>query len=378
MIYKRNGKYTVRIDLEPNIEGKRRRRSLGTFPTKRAAEKAEREALSAKDRGIDLAAGTLTVAELTRRFLHDRESRCTRTTMRNYRMLAENYILPHLGTTPVARVKPAHIVEWKSTLRSRGGRNGKPLGLTAVHAFRFASTIWEWGIRLGLAQVNPLRAVDSPKVPRREVKAQSAENITRLLSTADATRWGPFVRLALATSARRGELCGLEWGDVDFDARTLRIERSLTEPHDGAELKSPKNERTRTIDLSPAAIDALERQRLRQAEDRFRAEDAYYEDPRRPIFTDEGGRRVMPRHATEAFEAIRKRAGIAGTLHGLRHTAASYLLANSLADLKTVQELLGHADPTTTLRVYSHVMPHMQRAAVDRLGALLDPKKDAQ
>jgi integrase len=377
MIYKRgkdkNGRdrYAVRIDLEPDITGKRRRISLGTFSGKKPAEKAERDALHDKDRGIDLAAGTGTVAEMVRRFLQDRETRCTRTTMRNYNMLARRYILPHLGAKVVAKVKAVHITEWKSTLRTHGGHNGKPLGLTAVHAFRCARTIWEWGIKQGHAQVNPLRAVDSPKVPRRDAKVYSAEQIGRLLLAADATRWGPFIRLALATGARRGELCGLEWGDVDFAGRTLRIERSLTEPHDGGELKSPKNERTRTIDLSPAAIDALERQRLRAAEDRFRTEAAYCDDSRRPVFTDEIGRRVMPRHATEAFEMIRKRAEVKGTLHGLRHAAASYLLGSG-TDLRTVQELLGHADPTTTLRVYAHVMPRAHRTAVDRLGTLLN------
>jgi integrase len=352
-------------------EDARRRVPLGTFATKKDAERAERDALSARDRGLDITAGNLTVDEMIRRFLVDRASRCTPVTIRAYRELCDRYISRHLGSMIVAKVRPAHIAEWKATLLTKGGHKGGPLKSAATHAFALANTIWEWAIKIELAQVNPLRAVDAPRIARTEAKALSVDEIATLLAAADPTREGPFVRMALATGARRGELCGLEWRDVDLETRAVRIERSVTEPRDGSELKGTKTGKSRTVGLSTMAVEALKTQRFQQSEDQLKAGDVYEMDERRPVFTDPLGRRVTPVSMTRAFEKIARVAGLRTKLHALRHTAATLLIGGG-TDVRSVAAILGHADATTTLRVYAHALPEAQTAAIDRLGVVLD------
>ena len=94
-IYKRkSGRYTVVV---AKVEGSTERRSLGTFENRKEAERAEREALTARDRGIDLAPRSATVADVVQRYLRDRKGRCEAKTLQEYENLAKAYILPHLA-----------------------------------------------------------------------------------------------------------------------------------------------------------------------------------------------------------------------------------------------------------------------------------------
>src|SRR5580700_5603467 len=137
-IYRRkSGRYAVLIDLESTATGLRRRKSVGTFRTRKEAESAERKALEARDRGIDLSPKTVTVAELLDRFVADRRAkgRALRTVMR-YDELAKFTIAPHIGGLALAKLSPAHISSWLGTIKERGSAEKKPLSPKSVrHAF---------------------------------------------------------------------------------------------------------------------------------------------------------------------------------------------------------------------------------------------------
>jgi len=142
-------------------------------------------------------------------------------------------------------------VKWISTLRQRGGHNGKPLSAkTCRHAFVLLSTAWRWAIRMQFAATNPLAAVVAPSVPRSKARALAVDEISRVLAAASQTRWGTFVAFAFATGMQRGEMCALEWRDVDLERGTANVERSLCETRDGAALQGTKTGRGRTVLLS--------------------------------------------------------------------------------------------------------------------------------
>jgi hypothetical protein len=109
-VYKRaSGKWLVLIDVDRTETGKRIRKSLGTFSTKKEADRAEREALSARDRGVDLAPRTVKVEAVLNHYLAEREAHCGAKTLERYRELATRNILPTLGSRYVVKLKPAHI-----------------------------------------------------------------------------------------------------------------------------------------------------------------------------------------------------------------------------------------------------------------------------
>jgi integrase len=187
-----------------------------------------------------------------------------------------------------------------------------------------------------------------------------------LPSVCCTTRW-IFVSLALATGARRGELCALSRHDVDFEAQTVTIARSLSQTKNRVELKGTKTGSIRRLALSRLAIDALRRQRAAQAQDKLRARGEYLEDG--AVFATPVGGRVTPMAATKAFVRLAKAALISTTrLHDTRHTAATHLIVGG-TDVRTAAGVLGHATANVTLSIYGHLVADAQRAAINGLGA---------
>jgi len=365
-----------------------RRRSLGAFLTKEDAERAERDALSAKDRGVDLSPRKVTVEQLVERFIADRRSkqRALRTIDR-YEGLAELSMLPHLGSLPIAKLTPAHVSAWLATLQEKGGARvaklnrkpvlrdgkrvveftGKPLSAkTTKHAYALLRSALRWAVRHDLAARNVAEAVDPPTVGRSQAHALAEDDVRRLLVAADEMRWGPFFRVALGTAARRGELCALRWSDVDLDGATMTIARAVVEtsgPKRGARLveKTTKTDRVRIVPLGALALDALRAQRRMQAADRLRVGASFQDSAH--VFQGPLGGGLVPYLATDAFRSLRTRLKIDASLHDLRHTAATWMLAGGI-DVKTVAAVLGHSAASTTLNVYGHVIAGAQAKAV--------------
>ena len=162
-------------------------------------------------------------------------------------------------------------------------------------------------------------------------------------------RWYPLVLCGLRTGMRLGELLGLEWGDIDWRARTIRVSRSYVRGRIG----SPKNHQRRTVDLSPQLRAVL---RLHGAHQRT----AGLKDgvPQPPIlFASDEHTRLDDSNVRKAFTRICARAGLAHrSPHDMRHTYASLLLSAG-APLLYLSAQLGHTNSTITLKTYARWMP---------------------
>jgi integrase len=197
----------------------------------------------------------------------------------------------------------------------------------------------------------------------------------RLVSGAEEVNpdLGCFLRLSATTGARRGELCGLRWRDVDFSAGSLTISTSIVEDSRGiAIVKDTKTHAARRIALDPVSLEALAAHR-RRAESRALAcseqlGETGFVFSQSPI----GERPWVPNDVTKAFAAVRDRLGLDGVrLHDLRHFAATRMLGAGVP-VRTVSGRLGHSNAATTLGVYGHFLEASDRDAAATLGSLLD------
>jgi integrase len=210
-------------------------------------------------------------------------------------------------------------------------------------------------------------AVDAPTAPRSQARAIDEHEAARFFEAADATRWGPFFRLALGTGARRGELLALRWDDVmlpEVGQATLTVRRAFVEGKGkDARLveKGTKTDRVRTIPLGALAIEALRSQWASQTQERRAAGSAYSDSGH--VFQNTLGGPVAPFLATEAFRSVRGRSKVKATLHDLRHTAATWMLAEGV-DVASVARILGHSTPSTTLGIYAHALPAAETRAI--------------
>lgn len=369
-VYKRkSGRWAVRVDVDRAADGHRTRRALGTFTTRKEAERVERDALSAKDRGIDLSPATVSVKVLVDRYVSNRGAlgRGLKT-IEEYQRVADLYIAPHLGSVIVSKLKPASISAWISILLDHGGRKEAPISAKTVrHAYSLLNAALRWGIKMEIVGRNACEAVTPPKPARSSAKALSIDEVTALSAAARGSRWEPFITIALMLGARRGEVLALGSEDVDLDNGRVTIRASLSQTKGRIAIKSTKTDRIRSVPITASTCAAFRKQRAQQAADKLRAGEAYEDDPTRPVFTDEMGNRLSPKAATNAFARLATKASISTTsLHSTRHTTAT-MLVRAGVDLRTVSSIMGHSNASVTLGIYSHLVEGAERVAVDAL-----------
>ena len=184
-----------------------------------------------------------------------------------------------------------------------------------------------------------------------------------------------FYTLALVTGARRGELLGLRWGDIDLDARTLRIAGALLRYGGKQQIASTKTETERTISIPVEVCDLLRSYKAPQAEARLKIGPLWQGDQWGAgglVFAHDDGSPQNEGRYTKTFKRLLVMAGIDRDLHlhNSRHTAATLIYAET-GDLKVVQHRLGHSTIATTSRFYAGVPAEVDRDASDGLGRAL-------
>ena len=165
-------------------------------------------------------------------------------------------------------------------------------------------------------------------------------------------------RVALPRGLRRGELLSLTWGDIDLDARTLRVRSGKT--------KSSR----RIVSLDAGTVTALRNHRKRQAEERLATFGAYQDADL--VFALEDGSPIPPHRINMEFDRLTRKTALPRMrFHDCRHTAASIALESSV-DIKVVSDQLGHATTKITLDLYSHVVRRLHEEAAERVAASID------
>lgn len=277
-----------------------------------------------------------------------------------------------LGNIKLKDLKPAQIMAFISDLSQPGVRKSlsrdkekkeenqqKPLSpQTILHHFRLLHSILEKAKKWQYLTINPASAVESPSVekkPRRkafsedQVKTLQAELMKRSL------RDQALILITLATGARLGEVLSLTWPRVNLKSGEITIQKAYQYvPGLGTFEKAPKNESSnRTVTLPPPIVEILKSWRKAQQEEISTLADGW-KDKDNAIFTSFMGTRIAPDTISTWFPKWVVSIGLPRvTFHGLRHTAASLLIAYGATPAE-VANLLGHSTIGTTMNIYVH------------------------
>jgi integrase len=385
-VYRRkSGRWTVLVDVGLGDDQKRKRRTLGTYATRKEAERAERQALDTRDRGIELDPMKVSFADVAERFLKGVAPDLSPITVARYEEHWRMHVAPSLGRLPIARIKPAHLAELYTKLRTEAVRYrrkaksqdsaeeklrmGRPLGPnTVLRVHRFLHRLLGWAERMNLVVRNIARSVDAPKASPSPARALTAQHVVALLSAAEGTRFHPFLAVAVATGMRRGEIGAITWDDVDLENGTVVVRQSVGQDRSGHSfIKGTKTGRERIVPLNALAISALKTQRASQAAEKLLKRKEY--EDRGLVFADELGRLLDLDAVSKTFAALARGLGIKRkgiSLHSCRHFGATQALAAG-SDVRTVAALLGHASASTILNVYGHVVAGAQERAVAQI-----------
>lgn len=296
-------------------------------------------------------------------------------TLERYRELLKVHVRPHLGALPVQRLQPVHLAELYGKLSREGRRprGGKAVvGLsprTVGHVHRVLHKAFNVAVEWGVTHRNVASAATPPKVADAEIEILSEDQAREILKQLRGRSLYMIAMLGLTTGMRRGELLALRWRDVDFGAAKLKVEQSLEQTKSGLRFKAPKTKHgRRTVGLAASVVAELRAHWKEQQEQRLRLGLGKTPDDGLVLARWDGAPRSPNSTTKEWTRALRDLKLPAVSLHALRHTHASQLIASGM-DVLTISRRLGHSNPTITLSVYGHLFSNADDRAVQVMEA---------
>jgi integrase len=348
------------------ITGRRRTRYTSFKGTQRAARLELARLVSENAAGASVDPSKITLGDFLDRWDRDFASiNLTPKTRERHLQLIKNQIVPNIGQLPLQKLRPVDLTALYSKL-AKTGLASRTIG----HVHRLLHRGLGHAATWGLAQQNVASLVKPPKVhDAGEIVILTSEQIELLLHHIEGRTLRPIIALALATGARRGELVALRIKDFNPEAKTIRVERSLEQTKAGLRFKSPKTRNgKRTISLPPFVVAELRAHIVKMQESRlaFGMGRASRDDL---LFPRWDGKVRSPHWLTQKFAQVMTALKIKGaTLHSLRHTHASQLIASGM-DVLTISRRLGHGSPAITLGVYGHLFGNTDAKAAEVMEA---------
>jgi integrase len=360
----------------------------GGFTSRAAACRARADVLEQSRE--QLAGRSWTVGRWLRYWLTTRTS-IRPTTLRVYTHHVETHLIPAIGEVKLAALTSRHLTAMFAELAAGTTPIGQPR--TAATLQRIRATLraaYNAAIREGMVMDNPARRVEMPRGRRPHAVVWTDARVDQwhedgsrppvaVWTTAQLTTFLDFVAddplyplwwLVALRGLRRGEVAGLRWQDVDLDRRQLTIVSQRTTVGYAVIECPPKSSAShRTIALDRRTVDLLRAHRHRQHQQylgtgRLWRETGY-------VFTRPDGQPYHPNYFTHRLQYLIKQCGLPPVrLHDLRHGAASLAHAAG-ADLKTIQDQLGHASVVLTADTYTTVLPAAQHKAAEATARLI-------
>ena len=288
------------------------------------------------------------------------------TTLRQTRSVIEHHLKPLLGHLAVNKLTTLDIDDVYRHLLRAGGGDGRPLAAGTVHRVHVVlhraltqAVRWEW------VWLNPASAASPPRVAPAEVGPPSPDQVQRLVTHVGGCdpEFATYLWLAASTGARRSQLLGLRWCEIDVGHAAIGFTRADVEGPTGPVLRATKTHRSYRVAIDAATIGRLIDHRRRaeahaEANQVELAGDAF-------VFSGQPDRSSPwpPNRVTKTFIVDLRRSGVGRfRLHDLRHFMATQMLGHGVA-VVTVSQRLGHARASTTLNVYGHCIPGADRDA---------------
>lgn len=297
---------------------------------------------------IDPAAGRLLVGEWAVQWLAA-QGHLTPSTFDRYRGTVENYIVPRWGTTTLAAVRHAEVQAWVTKL----GSDLSPSSVDKVH--RVFSLIMAWAVTDERITKNPAAGIRIRRAALPDHRYLDHAAVAMLAKACED--YAPLVRLLAYTGLRWGEAAALRVKRVDLVRRRLVVAESVTEVNGRLVWGAPKTHARRTVPLPRFLVSDLEPLITGKEPD-----DLIFTAPHGGVLRGRNFRR-------NTFDPAVRLTGPAGFHpHELRHTAASLAIASG-ADVKVVQQMLGHKTATLTLDLYGHLFPDRLDDLADRMDA---------
>lgn len=294
-----------------------------------------------------------------------------------YCCLYSSYWAVQVSAIKLQDIRPDHLNRLYAKLAEPGQNKRTGSGLapkTIIEHHRVISSIFAQAVKEQLVPSNMAQRATPPKNPKHEMEAFEIEEVKAILEALESEplKWQVLTNLLIATGARRGEIMGLRWANVDWaNNRLFLCENRVYTPKSGAISTTLKSGENRYVSVSASVMELLKRWQTEQA-NFFHTLDIVPSDY---VMTAENGQPMHPDSPTDWLAKFAKRHNLPPIHpHKFRHTQASLLISEGV-DILTVSKRLGHAKVSTTLDIYSHVLAKSDEKASSALDDLLYKEK---
>nr|WP_316042932.1 site-specific integrase [Lactiplantibacillus plantarum] len=291
-------------------------------------------------------------------------------TQTNYRNIINNYIKPGIGMYRMKSIGPASIQKFVNDL---------PTDKLSKHTIEIIVSVLRKGFKMAvfpyqLIKENPANYIVKPtnnnddeitqQAARDKLKIINMGQFKQILALVPESNplYLPLI-ISFNTGLRRGEVSGLTWDNIDFDNKTLTVNKQMIMKKKEFDVTSPKTKASyRTIAVGNSLLTVLKRFRTYQKENKVRYGQFYFDSPF--VCTKQNGKPITPSVIKYYTTKLSQELDFPFNFHSLRHTHTTMLLENG-AKYKEIQQRLGHSRISTTLDIYSHVTNKMKRDTVD-------------
>ena len=359
------------IKLKPNKTGRNRGRHRWKVQWRESGKQGSRIFYSREEAKFfrddkkcgHIETGHQNVKELTMHFLDNRcPGRIADSTLTDYSQLCRNHIVPGIGHLRVEAVRYEHIEALMTRVTNEpvAGRKKSAGPRTANKVRVLCGMLFKHAIKMRWTSHNPARQTDPMRERPREGIALTASEVDRLLQATQPPYFEP-VLLALFSGLRRGELLGLQWGDISFPERQFSIVRQRNMSH----VWETKTQAGKRVEHMSEPVKKMFRE-LAAKRGEVRKSDF--------VFLENG----KPMNGDRLLRQLRKAVNRAGLpsgfrLHDCRHTYATGL-GRVKTDVRTIQAILGHTTPQMALK-YQHAQDEANKDATNKVAEYLLPKQ---
>ena len=300
-----------------------------------------------------------------------------RSTLVGYRASARK-VSETLGAVEVAKLTTKQIQAWENSMLNDEGLSSR----SVIKHHCLLSQALKSAVEEGRLEANPCAGVKLPKVVRHQPHALTKATANELLGTLASMEQGRTVsaaRIALLSGLRVGEVCGLQWKDIDRQAGTLHVNKAVGVGDGGSYIKSTKNVYSvRDIPMTPQLMDALDARRRQVLHDAEELGVLPSPDQLAELYVvgSINGRPASPNCISREWGQLRRMLnvrnadGTATKFHDLRHSWATFAVQSG-ADIKSVSAIMGHADASMTLNTYSSSDADARRLAAQKISVFM-------
>lgn len=296
-------------------------------------------------------------------------------TIETYKIYIEKRIKPILGNMLLKDLRPRDVQRMINTIEKQG-KSARTIEQTWAILSGALKQAEQWE----MIPRNVATLVKKPTVRKKEQKHLTPEQAEKFLKHIAGTRFEALLTAALSLGLRQGEVLALQWDDVDFEERTIYVRHSLQRIYkDGADkreyvLKAPKTDSSIRLLAAPAIVMAsLRAHAAAQEAERKKAGDKWQDN--NLVFCTPVGRPFNRHWIRKQFYALLEKAELPEMrFHDLRHSYASFLIALKVPE-KQIADQMGHAQISTTMDIYGHILKKAHREAADKVDRMLGPKE---